>query len=379
MELFPMKISKTDSMTFAPALLGVAIDVSGSMQSSLRNTQMMDLSRLGGVEKGLSALLDDSQKLAQKYGNSADLPLRVFAYAFGLKVDPPYADLLTILRFAKGIENNPEFKAYIDASIERRRREAEQKGEQMQRDAMRQYGGLAGLARSYGFGGLVDNIARSAEEDTRKKLTAEAEHNVGRDVLDYLKNHVGDTTLEAGELVKMWAGCNGSFANASRFIFGATPMRGCLEEIERRFKREKDKTGGVVPDRILLIISDGEPSDGAPDEAISRMRNDGIIIACAYVTDSNIQVPRELRTTAAIEWPDGAKQMFALASPIVPPGESINPGNEALRTELEKSGWTAPRGARLFIQANHSDVLADFMRIVGTAVPMHQLIRRNLP
>ena len=174
--------------TLASTLLGVAIDVSGSMQTNIRNSQMMDLSRLGGVEKGLSALLNDSRTVARKYGSNTDLPLRVFAYAFGLNVNPAYADLLTILRFAKDIEKNTEFKAYMDNSIALRRREAEQKGEQMRRNAERQYGGLANLARSYGFGSLVDSVTRTAEEDARKEFEP-----YRRMILNSFNKEPGDT------------------------------------------------------------------------------------------------------------------------------------------------------------------------------------------
>jgi hypothetical protein len=41
---------------------------------------------------------------------------------------------------------------------------------------------------------------------------------------------------------------------------------------------------------------------------------------------------------------------------------------------LVRSGWTVPAGARLFVQVNNSEALADFMRIAGTALPLRQLI-----
>ncbi|MDR1332626.1 MAG: VWA domain-containing protein [Tannerella sp.] len=371
------KMPEADTAAPAPALLGVAIDVSGSMQTSLQNSQMMDLSRLGGVEKGFSALLDDSRRLAQKYGSDADLPLRVFAYAFGLTAAPRYADLLTVLRFAEGLENIPEFKTYMDESIALRRSEAERKGRQMRMNAGGQFGGLAGLARGYGFGNIVDSIERNMEESARRQLTEEAERNVTQDMIDYMQTRIGDTTLDAGELFRMWSAGSGSFDSASRFIFGNTPMRGCLEEVERRFRRERSREGDRAQARILLIVSDGESTDGLPDEVVKRMKDDGITVACAYVTDRNIQSPRELRHTVAAEWPAGARQMFGLASSADPAGEAVyGPGSDAIRAELEKSGWTVPPGARLFVQANHSDTLADFMRIAGTAIPARQLLNR---
>ncbi|MCL2103502.1 MAG: hypothetical protein FWH21_00370 [Kiritimatiellaeota bacterium] len=366
-----LQVNRTGTDVKAPAstLLGLAIDVSGSMRSSIHNSQMMDVSRLGGVEKGLAALLEESHTAAKKYGDHVDLPLRVFAYAFGLQTTPPCADLLTLLRFAQGVEESPGFKVSLEAFMTRRRREAEAKGEQLRRKAEQDYGGLVNLARSYGLGGIVEDTAR-------RLLTQEAEHLVTQEVMTYLQTHIGDTTLDIGDLVRMWGtSCNASLGNVSRFIFGNTPMRECMREIEARFMREKERAGDTVPDRILLVISDGEPTDGDPSAHIRHIQDDGIVVACVFVTDRNIQAPRELRQTAAPEWPHGARQMFGWASPI----ESLGQIGQTLRGALEKSGWTVPEGARLFIQANHSDTLADFMRIVGTALPIHQLARRIQP
>ncbi|MDR0758331.1 MAG: hypothetical protein LBF85_10880, partial [Tannerella sp.] len=52
-----------------------------------------------------------------------------------------------------------------------------------------------------------------------------------------------------------------------------------------------------------------------------------------------------------------------------------NTGYKTLREDLLKSGWSVPEGAKLFIQTNHSDVLADFMRIVATAIPARELMK----
>src|SRR5438874_10874206 len=99
----PKVAAATHEVTSVPTLLGIAIDVSGSMQESIANTAAADLSRLDGVSRGFEALLADSRRLAQTYGGSQSLPLRIFSYAFGVTVDPGYADLLGILSFASSM------------------------------------------------------------------------------------------------------------------------------------------------------------------------------------------------------------------------------------------------------------------------------------
>jgi len=229
-----------EDMDMNPTLLGIAIDVSGSMTSSIRNNQALDLSRLGGVERGLGALLEDSRSLAQKYSGESDLPLQIFAYAFGLTVSPGYCDLFTTLQVARNIEQDADFQEFVEQSKRRRIAEAERRGEQMRRQSSG-YGGLGSLARSFGFGREVDRIKRNLEEDARKKLTREVEEGVKEDATRYLQSRIeqiGDTTMSVSELSEMWAGGGGAFNDAKRFIFGSTPMRACLSEVEQRFERE---------------------------------------------------------------------------------------------------------------------------------------------
>lgn len=338
-----MRIFGLKEFSDAPALLGVAIDVSGSMTSSIHNNQALDISRLGGVEKGMDALLNKSRELAQQYGRDVKFPLNIFAYAFGLKVNPHYVDVLSLIKLSE----DKDFKAYL-ANCGMKKINSE-------------FGGLVNLARSYGFGHYVDAYAQ---------MTG---------IEEVLKTRIVDKTLSIGELSEMWANSGGSFNDAHQLIFGSTPMQACLEEIERRFQREQKHEKAKTHERILLIISDGEPTDGNPFEVVKRMKTEGIIVACAYVTDSNVQAPKELRDIPNSNWSNGARLMFDMASSFEPLENTLNnAGCKTLQEDLIKSGWSAPDGAKLFIQINHSEVLADFMRIVATAIPAQKLLKSVL-
>ena len=349
---------------YVPTLLGIGLDVSGSMAESIRNDAAMSFSRLDGVEKGLQALVRDTQRLAREHAPDSNLPLRVFAYAFGLQMNPGYGDLLGILRAA----SLPETQTFLEVSTQRRRQEAEQKGEALRRQAA-SYGGLASLARSYGFGGIVDGIQQQAESDARARLTAEAKSKVMEDLRGYLKERIGDTTLTLSELAQIWGGSSGSFDRAREFIFGSTPMCGCLQEIESRFARETKKAPGPKEEQVLLLISDGEPTDGQPTDCAKRIQSAGVRIACAFVTNGDVQVPRRLTNRPEPNWNKGAQLMFAMASAI-----DDLPDAGGYRKILLQAGWDVPAGARLFVQVNHSEVLADFMRLAAVAFPA-----RNLP
>jgi uncharacterized protein YegL len=193
---------------------------------------------------------------------------------------------------------------------------------------------------------------------------------------------MSDITFGVNELAKMWAESTGVFKDAKRFIFGMTPMVACLAEIEKRFDRESNKKQ-LQEENILLIISDGEPTDGNPIEIARRMQARGIHVACAFITDKDIQAPRNLASSSDPAWSKGAQLMFEMASPVDAAMESLNKKDFPASSMdwhqlLEKSGWTVPSGARLFMQINHSEILADFMRIIATAVPIKQLLGTHL-
>jgi hypothetical protein len=358
------KATVTKQTDWTSTLLGVAIDVSGSMTSSIRNSQALDLSRLDGVERGFDSLLEDSRRLAREHGADAALPLRVFVYAFGLQWGGGVGDVLRILKASR----SADFPKFLEASIERHRQAAMQRGENLRRQASG-YSGVASLARQFGFGGVVDSISASAEADARRRLEGEAKTAVAADVAEYVRAHAAEATLSVQELADLWAGGSGKLGDTRSLIFGSTPMRACLEQAEARFARE------TRPDeqRVLLLISDGDPTDGDPTPIVERLKGAGVSIACAYVTDRDVQKPREMPDAPLPGWPSGARLLFQMASDIDAAGNQLK-ADGAWRDMLVRSGWTVPAGARLFVQVNNSEALADFMRIAGTALPLRQLI-----
>jgi von Willebrand factor type A domain len=72
-------------MSQQPLLVGFALDVSGSMSSSLTNAEGGQLARLDGIRRAVDTVLDEAQRLA----SVVDAPkrdVRFFAYAFGFRI-----------------------------------------------------------------------------------------------------------------------------------------------------------------------------------------------------------------------------------------------------------------------------------------------------
>jgi hypothetical protein len=110
--------------------------------------------------------------------------------------------------------------------------------------------------------------------------------------------------------------------------------------------------------RILLVISDGDPTDGAPTETLSRLREDGITVISCFVTDEDIADPKTLVAIPKEAWTAGATLMWTAASEIDEQGP--------FSRYLLQQGWSMEKHAKLFVQVNHSDVLKEFVRLAGS-------------
>ncbi|MEV4641122.1 hypothetical protein AB0J80_27650 [Actinoplanes sp. NPDC049548] len=107
---------------------------------------------------------------------------------------------------------------------------------------------------------------------------------------------------------------------------------------------------------ILFIISDGESTDGEPLAEIASLRRAGATIVSCYIGPVDVvERVRSLPAAASPSWAPGAQQLFTFASPV-PYGRH--------RDYLQEKGWRIPAGARLFIQANHSDVLTEVAELL---------------
>ncbi len=69
-----------------PGLLGLAIDLSGSMAGSIRNNTGGHLTRLESFQQSLKRLAQDARKTLQKeQTKGTKTSIDIFAYGFGLK------------------------------------------------------------------------------------------------------------------------------------------------------------------------------------------------------------------------------------------------------------------------------------------------------
>jgi hypothetical protein len=186
---------------------------------------------------------------------------------------------------------------------------------------------------------ITDTVARAVKEiESTPCLTA------GRD----------DVTLTLTELAQQLEQADATFGQAAQYMFGSTPMCGCLELIARRFQREESRLPPGTH-RFLLLVSDGEPTDGDPLLMLGQLKGAGVFIASCFVTDTDVTEPRRLYATPREEWPRQARLMFEAASVLSDEGAYLE--------YLEGRGWVVENGARCFAQANHSEILEEFLTL----------------
>jgi hypothetical protein len=306
------------------------------MQQSISNNSGHDLSRLESVQAALEGL---GAKVETKLAERADcLPaFRVFVYAFGLRAGSGVADMISMMRASRTID--------LKSEIENRR----VKHQAEARRSASSYSGLASLARQLGYGSLVDAAVDVVTSQVKSQIAAE----VGLLILNEAQR-IGDSTATAHELAQLWktSRVDASVEDVEPLIYGNTPMRAAAEEIAARFKRVLEADSER---RALLVISDGEPTDGDPTAAFAEIRNAGVDVVSCFVTDADVVDPRILWREPQPGWTEGARLMWEIASAI----DETGPFAKFLLDQ----GWQIDPGAKLFVQANHSTVIEEFLSV----------------
>jgi hypothetical protein len=312
------------------------------MESNINNKVGGRQTRLEGFREALYQGINRSKNFLEAIKNTK-APVKLFAYAFGLRTGE-VCDLFSLVKAADDIISNDEIENL------KRRYTAEIK------NRYSGMGGIADIARNFGFGGIVDSVESaayaSAESEVRNRILAEVQRRLSNKL-----ETVGELTLSLKNLVELWQGSSTSFEHAEGFIFGGTPMCEALHKIKRRFQTEIDRITNKNMELILLLVSDGEPTDGNPEPIAIEISKLGVTTICCYITNEDVGAPRTLYSKAKENWPSGAQLMFKMSSHI--------PEDSPLVNYLLREGWTIAKDAKAFIQVNHSEILEE---LVGFAL-----------
>jgi hypothetical protein len=260
-----------------PALVGLAVDVSGSMTESMRPSS-------GGEVNRLRSVLNSFRDMVR--GHKAASLAKLFAFGFG---------------FENRIAN---------------------------------YGSLASMFLK------VELPPKVGQGDVR-------------DLLDLAG--FSPSTRFLAQIGTEWEELERGLLLHKLDMAGRTPMRQCMEAMQARFRSEAESYRGM-PVSFLLIVTDGESTDGDPTPPCAAMDADGVMIAGCYLNAADILNSKRLYDEPQPEWPTGAVTLFNCCSRL---DEA-----EKLATDwLSSKGWQASPGDRLFIQANQSEHVTEFFEL----------------
>lgn len=370
-------------------LVGMAVDVSGSMEKSIQNNTGGQLSRIESFQEALKKLTKEAQDtIRENRARDISSSIDLFAYSFGLK-SIEVGDLFSLVKAEPSTSQTPEdwHKAYQVLRKEAKTYRLEdwckrakndkffsrpkemlalakqiesrpQKGRELAGLLKTQPGIGRGLVRFMsGFGGVgseaVDVVAALAFGDVEraKELAREL-------ILEELKADIGaqaqiDTTLSIEEFAEMIKADGISLDRYKDVIYGNTPMRSAMNTIRERFERELLNRPRDTAS-ILLILSDGEPTDGDPSDFVESIKSMGVTVISCFVTNQDVALPRTLFDIPEPHWNAGAKLMFNLSSPL----------SEGTHEFFMEKRWKITPESKLFVQLNHSELLEEFVCFV---------------
>ncbi len=142
-------------------------------------------------------------------------------------------------------------------------------------------------------------------------------------------------------------------------LLGDTPMCQALVIIRDRIHEELTHKDFTLP-ILLLMISDGNPTDGDPLPIIEELHGMGVLTLCCFLGNQDILNAKRLYESERQQWTEGAKLMFRMAS-ILRKDSYIT---RAMFDYLEETGWHPQEGIRLFAQINHTEALDSFLKIL---------------
>ncbi|MGA2905224.1 MAG: TIR domain-containing protein [Candidatus Korobacteraceae bacterium] len=215
--------------------------------------------------------------------------------------------------------------------------------------------GFTDRAADYGsFAGLARQFLGSAIPD----MPAHVYRGSIRDLFEIAG--LGTDALLLSALRARWKDLESGLWEQRVDLFGDTPMRAALEASRARLAQEYKKYAGT-PRSILIIISDGDSTDGSPLDLCQAIMEEGITIVTGYLTSADVTEPRKLYSEADPGWPAGAKTLFGCSSQV---REEASALRSVALASFESKGWQVSPGSRLFLQLNQSEILSEFLTTV---------------
>jgi hypothetical protein len=224
-------------MSTGEHVIGFALDVSGSMEASIRNVSGGKESRLDSIRRALDTLLAEAERLtAVRSGDQPEAELYFFAYAFGLCMPSEFGDLFRLLDCKDDLEllsSRGEHKIPIIYQDIVDRKAAELLASYEHRLKFDERGVAIEVMGSSAYS-LLSMSRNEAELKLRRALEQHIRPQVATAVTaEVLKK---DLTIPLSELTNRWMNLRDAVSMSNDVLGGQTPMAATLQEVAERFK-----------------------------------------------------------------------------------------------------------------------------------------------
>ena len=335
------KVSERTYLKAGKFLVGFAIDLSGSMNESIRNTSNADISRLQSLDQSLNSLIANTRSsIRESHARKIETSLDLFVYGFGLRT-MPVCDILSLIKAGRETIT----KDVIEEYKERYQQEFQTK--------YKGYAGTGDVIKSLGLGGIL-SFGKDLTKGIGRKAVAKRLLRDMQPIIEAQVRKIGDTTLPFEEVAQMWESSEITFDSLQELIFGNTPVTEVFATLVDRFQRELQQRESRTQS-LLFLVSDGKFANSDPLPLAKKLQSMGVSIVSCFINDQDIANPRVLLNKADSQWGPEAQLMFDLSS-------TMGDLPEVRRYLLEK-GWTIYPSPKLFVQLNHSDVLNEFVQV----------------
>ena len=215
---------------------------------------------------------------------------------------------------------------------------------------------------------LVEKVATFAVTKVKRATTEDVKDVIDKATPHLMKKSVGkDSIFNVRKASDILHGCfdeeelsKERSRELSRriepYIYGGTPLYESIKRATNLMRTSEVSSH----EKVLFVLSDGKPGDGAIDnhwrksEAVSGFKDAEVNVVGCFVTNSTTIEPRQLYSEMKPDWQEGAQFLFSLSSILTT--QSIP------RTMFVKRDWSIEvknNETRLFLQVNHPDHLRD--------------------
>ncbi|HEY1354318.1 MAG TPA: TIR domain-containing protein [Ktedonobacteraceae bacterium] len=199
------------------------------------------------------------------------------------------------------------------------------------------------FAYGFGFGNAINWLLGSQSPKVQDLLAGIAEQT---------------STITIDQLFENWEIYQAQIKELFGQTLGTTPMLEAFTLVQQRFAQEMERASYTSPP-VLFVLSDGEPTDGTPEEVLQvtrELQKSGVFILSCYITDQDRVETKKLYGRSQDDWPEAAKLAFAYAS--------ILPEQSTFALYFREFGWHAEKNARMFAQVNQTELMKEFLQVL---------------